>query len=505
MSKWSGKIPKGAKLDKPSPTSKPLLLSKSEMQQAAAAWRQGKLATVQPTHGRKQLKKANIPHDDEVEQAVLGSMMVEARAVQVARQFLKADHFFNPAHKLVFEAMLKIADAGSEVDIVTVSSKLRDAAKLDNTVSGADLAEFINRVTTAAHVEHYSKIVAGLYLEREIIRCCGELAMRQTNDLLDRLRALHLEKESLNAPFMFTYEHGLVAVLEALENPPKGAIFKTYYPTIDACWHAIKKGEVNTWGAATNDGKSVMLLNLLDRAAMDKKRCLYVGTEMSAIETVSRHLSIQAGVEAWRIRKPELDRGHFSKISTVMADVMSKMQVSILDDPEPDLAKIEAAIYNCKPDIVFLDYLERFSMPRAENLRLQIKEFMRRLKTMARRNNVVVHLAAQLNRDVYGSEERPPTLADLSESSAIEKESDRVILLWSQRAKPAYRKGPDAQPAPPPVVLRDHHRLIQAIGAKNRHGPKGLTFEFVLSEINLKVQEMKEYQDPFNRTLDKGE
>lgn len=504
MSKWSGKIPKGALKD--STAKKPPLLSKAEMTAAATAWRSGKLATAQPTHGRKQLKKANIPHDDEVEQAVLGSMLIESRAVQVARQFLRPEHFYNEAHRTVFTAILQIADGGAEVDVVMVSSKLRDTGKFETMITGPDIAAFVDRVVSAGHVEHYAKIVAGLYLEREIIRTCGELAMKQTAELLDRLRALHLEKESLNAPFMFTYEHGLAAVMESLEAPKVGNVFKTYYPTIDACWHAMKKGEINTWGAATNDGKSVMLLNLLDRAAMDKKRCLYVGTEMSAIETVSRHLSIQANVEAWRIRKPELEKPHLTKIHHAMADVMSKMQVSILDDPEPDLAKIEAAIYNCKPDIVFLDYLERFSMPRAENLRLQIKEFMRRLKTLARRNEVVIHLAAQLNRDVYGSEERPPTLADLSESSAIEKESDRVILLWSQRAPQKFRpKGPDAQPLPPAPVLKDHHRLIQAIGAKNRHGPKGLTFEFVLSEINLKVQEMKEYQDPFNRTINEGE
>lgn len=530
MSKWSGKVPKGLPPE-PVPTPKPpkkgplspawLKRPAPKPDKPAAAPRvppqgdripesEGFIATH--VTGARRIDKVPgtklnaTPFDGQAEQAVLGSMLIEAPAIQTARQFLKPEHFFYRDHSLIFTTIVKLADKGTAVDVVTVMSALRDCGKWEGMGGtfgpGPYLTDCIHRVTTAAHAEHYAKIVAGLYYEREIIRTAGEVAFEQRNDVLDRLRVLHLEKEALQAPFIFNYQHGLVQVLDELASPKKQPIFKTYFPTIDACWHGMKKGEVNTWAAATNEGKSVVLANLMDRAGMDRQRCLYVGTEMTAIETVSRHLSIQSNVEAWRIRKPELTKPHLSKLHSVMADVMSKMQVSILDDPEPDLAKIEAAIYTSKAEIVFLDYLERFTMPRAENLRLQIKEFMRRLKTMARRNGVVVHLAAQLNRDTYGSEERPPTLADLSESSAIEKESDRVVLLWSPKNATKQHRGPNATPTPAPVQLKEHHRLIQAIGAKNRHGPKGLTFELVLNEINLKVQEMSEYKDPFNHPIE---
>ncbi len=497
MSNWFSKVSKEALSSPPPP--KPPLSSGSKHAPLNPPWLQ-KLATVESTFGRKHLKPSNVPHDDDAEQAVLGAILMEGRAIQVARQFLTPKHFYKASHQHVFAAALKLAEAGTVVDVVTMASKLRDTGHLETWVTLPDLAEFINKVTSPAHVEHYAKIVAGFYLEREIIATCNELALKQTNEALEKLRTLHLEKEALSAPFMFNYQTGLHDILDLLSTPDKSPVFSTHFPTVDACWHGIKRGEINTWAAATNEGKSVLLLNLLDRAAMAGKRCLYVGTEMTAIETVSRHLSIQSNIEAWRIRKPDLHQPHLKKLHETMAEVMSKMTVSILDDPEPDMAKIESAIYSCKPDIVFLDYLERFNMPRAESLRLQIKEFMRRLKTMARRNQVVVHLAAQLNREVYGSEERAPTLADLSESSAIEKESDRVVLLWAPRG--ILKRKPSEQVDSAPLKLKEHHRLIQGNCAKNRHGPKGLSFEFVLNEINLKVMESKEYSDPFNSRIE---
>lgn len=497
MSKWSVKkeVPKpAATASVPLPLKPATIPEPKGATRRIAAW---KAAVTQ-----------QLPFDLDVEQAVLGSMIIEAQAVRTARQFLGMECFYSVAHQRIFKAILELTDSGSVADVVLLMAHLRDRDELQTIGGGHYLGELVNRVVTAEHVEHYAKKVSCLYLEREIIMTCHGLAaagQEQRPKFLENLRKMHLTLESINSPYLLSYETGLVGLADEMLNPEIVKIFKTGYPTIDALWKAIKAGEVNTWAAATNEGKSVVLLNLMDRAALAGEKCLYVGTEMEAIETVQRHLSMRSGVEAWRIRKPELMKTHVSKIHSTMSDVMSKMKVSILDDPEPSLAKIEAAIYASKAEVVFLDYLERFEMPRAENLRLQIKEFMKRLKTLARRNKVVIHLAAQLNRDTYGVEERPPNLADLSESSAIEKESDRVVLMWSPRNGKAapIRKGPPqaTEQALPTPVLVAHQRFILANCAKNRHGPKNTTFEFVLNEIDLKVMEMQEHSNPFNRPI----
>jgi replicative DNA helicase len=438
------------------------------------------------------------PNDPEVEQAVLGSMMVEKEAIDVALQLLTPQKMYNEQHRMIFKAIQRIHERGVAVDVVLLASELRSKNELDSVGGGAYLADCINRVTTAAHVGYYAKKVLALCLDREIIKACGEMAVTPSAEGLDRLRKIHLERESIDSPMMFDYQVGMKGVLDQILKPENARRFQTHYPSIDAAWHGMKAGELNVWGGATNEGKSLLLLNLLDRSAEAGERCLYVGTEMEAIETVERHLSIQSNVEAWKIRVPKIEGQDLTKLRTAVKD-MANMSINILDDPEPNLAKIEAAIHASKSEVVFLDYLERFELPRADQLRLQIKEFMRKLKTLARRTDTVIHLAAQLNRDTYGAEQRPPTLADLSESSAIEKEADRVGLLWTPPDARSGKAG--AKPSSATPGIGEHCRMVQIINAKSRHCPKGFTFDFVLNSINLKIQEAGEYNDPFNHPI----
>lgn len=451
---------------------------------------------------RKKVDGLDIPHDGEAEQAVLGAMMIEGPAVRVARQFLKSESFYMRANEIIFTAACRIADEGFEPDVVTVIASLRDAGLIDE-IGGSDyVLECVHRVASAAHVGSYVRIVAQLYLEREIIKSAHKLAQGQRVEELERLKKLHLEQTMLTSPITFDYTVGMSNVLAEILKVENSKRFNTHYKAMDNVWRGMKPGELNVWGGATNEGKSLLLLNLLDRSAQAGERCLYVGTEMTSVETVERHLSIQSNVEAWKIRIPRIDSRDMAKLQETVR-VMSKMNVSILDDPEPNLAKVEAAINSSKAEIVFLDYLERFEMPKNDQLRLQIKEFMRQLKTLARRSNTVIHLAAQLNRDTYGAEVRSPTLADLAESSAIEKEADRVGLMWTPPDMPVGKSKNKAEyeKAIEKPKMADGHRLIQVINAKSRHCPRGFTFDFVLNNQNLKIQELSEYNDLFNHTI----
>ena len=163
---------------------------------------------------------------------------------------------------------------------------------------------------------------------------------------------------------------------------------------------------------------------------------------MTALETFSRHLSMRSGVPAWKIRLRSLSEQDRTRAHDAIADHLYKFPIEILDDPEPTLERIESTIARTKPDAVFVDYLERMSLPPAKDLRLSVKEFMRRLKGIARKRNVMVLLASQLNRTTYAKDnDTAPTLADLSESSAIEKESDRVFLMWRPDASRARIHG----------------------------------------------------------------
>lgn len=418
-------------------------------------------------------------HDLRAEMAVVGACIIDGQGIALARQFTAPAHFYNHGLREAFEAILRLADQCQAVDLVTLAAELQRIGKLDEVGGSGALAEAINAAQHTAYAGDYAKIVARYHFEREIALAAQRLTEDQDNPKhLEAIQSLSLARNELNAPAMFDYATSLHDFLAELADPKQEPVYKFGLRTLDNITEGLKKGEVNTFGAATNQGKSLLLLNLLDLQAQAGARCLFVGSEMTARETVARHLSIRSGLAAWKIRLPKLSPEEFASAQTTVADKLYPLPVQILDDPEPTLERIQAAVIRGKPDFLFVDYLERMSLPHAENLRLAVKEFMRRLKTMARKQNVVIFLASQLNRRTYGAEgDAPPTLADLSESSAIEKESDRVFLIWKPKM---------LQPEP-----GRSGSVMEIIKAKDRHGPNGLKAHLELDGRTLCLREVK--------------
>ena len=414
------------------------------------------------------------PNNQDAEQALIGSCLFDPGAVKVAKQFTEPKGFYILANEEIFKTILELDASRQLIDIISVAHALRQSNRLERCGGTDYLRDCTERVATSAHAEYYAKLVSGLSYERQIINASKALAEDQTNENIEAVRKLVLAKENLIAPSLFNYQDNLFDILNKIEKKNMGPLFDTGYPTIDRAWNGMKPGEVNTWAAMTNDGKSLMLLNLMHRAASRKETCLYVGTEMSAEETVLRHLSIDSRVEAWKIRKGDCGAEDYKRLNESLSSSLYELPIKILDDPEPALKDIEVAIQSSKAKVVFLDYLERFTLPREESLRLRIKEFMRGVKTLARQTNTVIHLASQLNRNAYKTSEAP-SMSDISESSAVEKESDRVMLMWSPRPKV------ERQAFEP--------REIEIIQAKNRHGTRGMKFSMHLNPINLTISE----------------
>lgn len=415
-------------------------------------------------------EKIQARSNEQAEKAVLGSLLVRDCLYEI-RDLLEPRHFYSIKMGEIYGAILALSDDKKSIDAITVAERMRD--KLED--AHGFLANLIDAAQFISHVQDYAKIVVGLHYEREIINASRALALDQSGDSLEKVRQLVLAKESLGAPVVFDYKTDLVGMMESVQ-ANKIKSLSTGIRSIDDSFKGMQPGEINTWGAATSVGKSLTLLNLMDMAAKNGDKCLYVGTEMSAMETVKRHLSIITAIQPWKIRRAILDMEESSRMVDAISERMVDLPIRILDEPEPAIKDIEAAISATGASVVFLDYLERFTFPKEENMRLRVKEFMRRLKNMARRRGVVIHLAAQLNRDTYGSEEKRPTLANLSESSAVEKESDRVVLLWSPKAK----------------QTEGNTRVLEAVIAKNRHGKRGLIFDLLLDENSLRITDRRD-------------
>ncbi len=422
------------------------------------------------------------PNDPKAEQAVLGSILIDAwqgirhlRSVQ--HIIISPDMFYVGSHRIIWQAMLTLGEA---LDGRTLASTLAGSGQLDEVGGEAYLlCDLVNAVATASYVEHYARIVARLHYERKIIDEARRIATNPEPSRIEPLRDLVLSREQMikAAP---ARDIGAVLgdMVDHLDDPTANKKIMTGYGCWDDIWYGCMPGEVNTWAAATKQGKSVLLLNLMLRAAKSGNRCIFFGTEMSASELSQRMIAIYSGLSARLIRRG-LDPTTKERYLTA-CDELSKLPIAIIDDPEPSLADIEIAVSTHGADILFLDYLERFTMPYAENLRLKIREFMRGIKSLARRRGVLINLASQLNRLSYGREETRPNMSMLSESSAVEKESDRIILLWT----------PKDQNSEESFVTH-----IEAIQAGNRHGPSGKPSALTMDRINLRINEVAQVVD----------
>lgn len=407
------------------------------------------------------------------EKAVIGGVIIHGGWIDYVRQVVEPEYFSVPSHRQAFEVLCAMRDRREAIDETTASARM-NAAGNDKAVSL--LIDCLHAARKSDNTRDYARLVAEAHFDSLIVKAGSQIGGSGVDQQLvvDELTRLVLAKQSLTAPPTFDYGAPLHDAIDEILMPKSGKRLKTHFHAVDEFWHGVEPGEVNTWAAATNVGKSMMLLNLAHLAAKNGNRVLYVGTEMSAIETVRRHLSIASGVSAVKLRQNKLDELDLRTINETAGEVLYSMPFHVLDLPEPSLADVDAAINAKKPDVVFLDYLERFTLPREESMRLRVKEFMRKLKNLARQRGVVVHLAAQLNRNAYGMTEARPTLAELSESSAIEKESDRVMLMWTPKDKQRNEYGGN---------------VIEIIQAKNRHGKRGLAFDAFLSDSNLTITE----------------
>ncbi len=420
-----------------------------------------------------------IQSSEDVEKAVLGSILIDAQTgihhLRSAQAIItKPEMFFFNPHRRIWETMI---DIGEGVDLTTLTQRLSDNGELEG-VGGWKylLIDLSSSVSTAAHSDHYARLVARSYYEREINKAALVMSTAQSPESLNRITSLVLAREEINSAPMFDYTKSLHDMLDEITDEKKREkSYKFHFLPLDQIVHGLKKGEINTFGAATNQGKSILLLNIMDLQAKHGERCLFVGSEMSARETFSRHLSMASGVASWKIR--EGGKALLSDIATIqntISETLSTLPISILDDPSPTLEKIEVSIGKAKADMVFIDYLERMTLPKADNLRLSVKEFMRQLKTIARKTNTVIFLASQLNRNTYSNvADTPPTLGDLSESSAIEKESDRVFLMWKPKS---------IQPEDETLNAK-----LEIRKAKDRHGANGLTAIINLDGKNLRI------------------
>lgn len=430
------------------------------------------------------------------EQATVASCMILDKMIAGVRNYMSPEKFYHQPLGRIFQAICSLSDKKSPVDVVTIAEELRKNNFLESIGGGSYLAELINVVPFADHGEYYAKIASGYYYDRQIITLAGDLACSASDvssrektctEYLEMLRDIIHTRDAIGLPSEFNYTDSLYEVLDNILKKKSGYRFEVGFPSLDKNLVGLTPGEVIVWGAAPNCGKSVMLLNIASHCLNRNDAVLYFSTEMSSEETVARHLSILTSIEPHKIKSKNLSSEEIVRLQDALRDRMHKKPMRIIDNPEPRLEDIEAALTKNRSQVLCLDYLQRFKLPSGDNYRLQVNDFMRRLKNLARQYNVVIHIASQLSREAYSKEEMRPILSHLSESSGIEKEADRVLLMWAPKEKNKDNNTPQAS-----------KQILEVILAKNRHGRRGLSLDLELDYKSLRLSEVEQVKELYS-------
>ncbi len=385
------------------------------------------------------------PSAVEVEQAVLGAMIIEPEAVPKALEVLKPECFYDKKHRIIFEAMIRLFEANETIDNVSLFEELRKENKLDSAGGAAYLAQLSQNITSAANVDYHARVILEKWILRKLISTSIDIAgraFRASEDVFDILDAAETEifqitqsglKESFKSMKKAVGE--VIEQIEAIHSNQKFSFaVPTGYLQLDDMLGGFQKSDLIIIAARPSMGKTAFALSIARNAAVDHNVPIAIfSLEMSTNQLVTRLISAEARINAHSIRTGKFKAQDGSRISRT-AYKLKEAPIFIDDTPAQTVLEIRAKARRLKAEknigLIIIDYLQLMnSSIRLESREREISHISRSLKALAKELNIPVIALSQLNRAVEQRHDKRPQLSDLRESGSIEQDADVVIFL----------------------------------------------------------------------------
>lgn len=417
------------------------------------------------------------PQNQEAEQSVLGSLLLDKNAIAKVADMLEPKNFYNPAHEKIYETILDLYEKRQPIDILTLTNRLKELGELQNVGGSGYLAELTNQVTTPSHVDHYAKIVKEKSVLRDLIKASAEISesafspTKEFEDLLDDIeqKILNISQKSLPQNFIPIREE-LKSAYERIErlHEHKEALrgVPTGFTGLDNLLSGLQKSDFIVLGARPSLGKTSLALDIVRHAAL--KAGVPVGffsLEMSREQVIDRLIAAESQVPLWKLRTGKIGSELEFQMIQEALDKLSRAPIFIDDSPSPNILQMRSAARRLQVEhglgLLVVDYLQLIA-PRknSDNLVAQVTEISRGLKGLARELNIPLLALSQLSRAVDQRDSKVPKLHDLRESGSIEQDADVVLFI--------YRKDREKIDVPP-----EEQNVAQIIIAKHRNGPLG--------------------------------
>lgn len=387
------------------------------------------------------------PHSKEAEESVLGALLLDKDAVIAVAEFLLPEDFYDERHRDIYESILSLYEERTPVDVLTVTERLKKQKDLKKIGGASYLTDIANKVPTAAHVEHYGKIVKDLAVKRSLMKAATKIVEMSLDealtsaDLMDKAEGEVFSLSQKNVKKAFTSLRDTLAEsfdrLDELHKQGEGLRgIATGFNDLDNATAGLQKGNLIILAARPGVGKTTLAMNIAQHASVNDKRNVgFFSLEMSREELVDRLLVNEADIDAWRLKTGKLTEEDFTKLSNAMG-VLAEAPIYIDDTPALSILEMRTKARRLQVehglDLIIVDYLQLARSRNLENRVQEVSEISQGLKNLARELKVPVIALSQLSRGVESRNIKKPQLSDLRESGSIEQDADVVMFLWKE-------------------------------------------------------------------------
>ncbi len=462
------------------------------------------------------LKLRTPPQNTEAEQALLGALLVNNKAFERVSDFLAPEHFVDPVHARIYEAIARRIERGQLADAVTLKAELENDGLLEEVGGTAYLAQLVSAMVGVINAGEYGRAIHDAYLRRALIEIGEEIVNRAFGDAegMDGMAQIEAAEQQLfeiatrgAADQTFVpFEAALTRAIDAAERAfrSKGGVsgLATGFRGLDEKMGGLHASDLIVLAGRPGMGKTAFATCLafnaaeavMAEAAAQGERArppavAIFSLEMSAEQLATRLLAEQARVSSDRIRRGDIRAEDFERFVAASRRIAA-LPIQIDDTPALSLSALRTRCRRLKRThglaLVVVDYLQLLrpaAGTRPENRVLEISQITQGLKAIAKELSVPVLALSQLSRAVESREDKRPQLADLRESGTIEQDADVVMFLYRDEYYLANREPKlmafDSQAkfeeahAKWLADMERVHNVAELILAKQRHGPTG--------------------------------
>ena len=423
-----------------------------------------------------------LPQDKDIEEAVLGALMLEKDAYTMVCDILKPESFYEPSNQIIYEAIQALGAAQQPIDMLTVVEKLRQMDMLDKVGGPIFISELTSRIASGAHIDYHARIIAQKYLARELISFCANIeskAFDESNDVDDLMQEAegklfeisqrNVKKDVIQIDPVIEQALNQIQVASNRQSGLSG--LECGFSEIDKMTSGWQNSDLIIIAARPAMGKTAFVLSMAKNMAVNLNTPIAVfSLEMSNIQLVNRLICNVCEIEGEKIKSGSLTQNEWDKLNSRIKNLFS---APMFIDDSGNLSifelrtKARRLVREHDVKMIIIDYLQLMNASGMKfgSREQEVSMISRSLKQLAKELNIPIIALSQLNRDLEKrSEGKVPQLSDLRESGAIEQDAD--IVCFIHRPEYFLKSDRDAQG-------NDIRGLAQFIIAKHRSGAVG--------------------------------